>query len=545
MKDEPSIAAAAAAFQEGDLVRARRLAQERLANGEQAPRLYHLIGLIECRAGRVEDGVHWLRRASGAAPGDAAIARDLGSALSNVGRPGEARTALETAVALDPGNVRGRVGYARLLIDLGRQSDALAELDEGSRLAFERLLRDDREGANCGAAIGMSSDRLVEVRELGLLLDRMNRVDDLRRLLAAAEKAGIARETLGSLWASVALREGRLKEAKNLLLRDSAPFDDSHWDRLRTKVADALGDADEAFAAATAMNRAVPGYDEWRRRGAHYRAHIRMTARIVTPEWASRIQHSGANDDVPDPAFVVGFPRSGTTLLDTFLMGHPQTHVVEEGKMLELATGVISEADGVDWPAGLVARARQAYVDELSRHVPPGFNGLVVDKHPFNMLRLAVLHALFPGAKVIFAQRHPCDVVLSGYMQSFMLNHAMASFLDLGDAADLYDAAMTMWSRSREAVPQSIHTVVYERLTADPAAELRPALEFLGLDWSDQLLDHQSTAKARGLITTASYDQVVQPLSRAPSGRWRRYRRHLEPVLPVLLPWAERLGYAD
>ena len=213
--------------------------------------------------------------------------------------------------------------------------------------------------------------------------------------------------------------------------------------------------------------------------------------------------------------------------------------------MLELATGVISEAIGIDWPADLVMRARQVYLDELSRHVPPSFWGLVVDKHPMNMLRLAVLHALFPKSKVIFAQRHPCDVVLSGYMQSFRLNHAMASFLDLADAADLYDASMTMWTRSREAVPQPVHTVVYERLVADPGAELRPAVEFLGLNWSDDLLDHQTTAKSRGLITTASFDQVVEPLNSAPSGRWRRYRKHLEPVLPVLLPWAERLGYTD
>jgi hypothetical protein len=162
-----------------------------------------------------------------------------------------------------------------------------------------------------------------------------------------------------------------------------------------------------------------------------------------------------------------------------------------------------------------------------------------------NMLRLAVLHALFPHAKVIFAQRHPCDVVLSGFMQSFRLNHAMASFLDLADAADLYDAAMTMWTRSRDAIPQAVHTVVYERLTADPEAELKPAVEFLGLDWRDGILDHQATAEKRGLITTASYDQVVKPLSRTPSGRWRRYRKQMETVLPILLPWAERLGYAD
>src|SRR5689334_22609193 len=194
----------------------------------------------------------------------ASTARNLGASLSDAGRLEEALAAFKTAIALDPDNVRGRLGCARVLIDMGEQRDAVIELEEGSRLALDRMLR-------CEV---MSSESLVEVRDLGLLLDRLNQVDGLRRLLTAAEKAGIAPESLGSLWASVALREGRLEDAKSFLLKDSALFDDSHWDRLKTKVADALGDTDEAFAAAGAMNRAVPGYGEWRRRGANYRAHI-------------------------------------------------------------------------------------------------------------------------------------------------------------------------------------------------------------------------------------------------------------------------------
>ena len=506
MNSEASIAAAVAAYRRGDLRHARQLAEEQLAKSVEAPRLCHLMGMIEGSAGQSDKALAWLKRAAEAAPADVGI----------------------------------RIAYARLLADMGWVNEALAEMDEGSRLALERVLANNGQGATA-----ISSANLQDLRELGLLLERSNQLDGLGQLLTATEKAGIKKETLGSLWASVALREGRPEEAKRFLLQDHAYFDDSHWDRLMTKVADALGDVDGAFAAAGAMNRAAAGYDEWRRRGAHYRSQIRATAQIVTPEWALRIPTAEPSDGISDPAFVVGFPRSGTTLLDTFLMGHPKTCVVEEGRMLELATGVISEAIGIDWPADLVMRARQVYLDELSRHVPPSFWGLVVDKHPMNMLRLAVLHALFPKSKVIFAQRHPCDVVLSGYMQSFRLNHAMASFLDLADAADLYDASMTMWTRSREAVPQPVHTVVYERLVADPGAELRPAVEFLGLNWSDDLLDHQTTAKSRGLITTASFDQVVEPLNSAPSGRWRRYRKHLEPVLPVLLPWAERLGYTD
>jgi tetratricopeptide (TPR) repeat protein len=501
------------------------------------------------RVGRWGEAATALERAAALNPGEAAIARNLGAALSNIGRSEDALAAFRKAVVLDPGNVHGRLIYAQLLIDAGRKSEAAREAEEASRVALGRLLPtgEDRlagDPGNSDEAVSISPDRIADVRELGFLLDRLNQVDDLRQLLAAAEESGIAPEGLGSLWASVALREGRAKEAKRLLLRDGTHFADAQWARLMTKVADSLGDAAEAFAAAEAMNRAVPDYEGWRRRAAAYRANIRLTAKVVTRDWGSRMHVLTSNEGMPNLAFVVGFPRSGTTLLDTFLMGHPQTHVVEEGRMLEQATGVLSEAPDVDWPLDLIVRARKTYLDDLRPNVPSGFNGLVVDRHPMNMLRLPVIQALFPGAKVIFAQRHPCDVVLSGYMQSFRLNPAMASFLDFADAADLYDAAMTMWTRSCDAVPQAIHSVVYERLTADPRAELIPVLEYLGLDWRDELLDHQATARSRGLITTASYDQVVQPLSRAPSGRWLRYRKQLEPVLPMLLPWAERLGYA-
>lgn len=649
MHSQASVAAVVAAFQQGDLVRARQLAEKQLGKAEQPPLLQHVMGLIECRAGRMEAGADWLRRASDAEPGnigfrvmlvralidsdraaealalappppgstpaelalwlaraeaadkagdaeaslqawltvasahrsdwrawsnaahaaarlerwadaatalaratalnpnDAAIANALGTALSNMGRFQEALAIFKRLAALDPANLQVRLTCARLLRDMGQYRDAMVEIEEGSRLALEQALANAGQGATGKAgrdAIRISPDHVAEVRELGMFLDRSSQHDGLRRLLAAAERAGIAPEALGYLQASVALREGRPEDAKRLLLHDRPDPDDGRWHRMMTRIADALGDSEEAFAAAGEMNRAVPDYDEWRRRTADYRAQIRAIAQAVTPDWASRIDPLEPDDSLPAAAFLVGFPRSGTTLLDTFLMGHPQTCVVEEGKMLEDSAKVLGDPPQ-EWPRDVLKSARKAYFDELARHVQPNFAGLVIDKHPLNMLRLAMIHALFPSAKVIFAQRHPCDVVLSGYLQGFELNHAMACFLDLADAADFYDAAMTLWTRSRDAFPQAIQPVVYERLILDPSAELRPAVQFLGLDWSDDVLDHEATAKSRGAITTPSYDQVVQPLSRAPSGRWRRYEKQLEPVLPVLLPWAERLGYAD
>ena len=214
--------------------------------------------------------------------------------------------------------------------------------------------------------------------------------------------------------------------------------------------------------------------------------------------------------------------------------------------MLGAASAVVGDLGALpNLNSGDLERARSAYFGELDRHVDRAAPGLVVDKLPLNMLGLPLIRALFPDAPVIFARRHPCDVVLSGFMQSFVMNEAMACYLDLGDAADFYDVGMNVWQRSSELFPDRIHISVYERLVADPEASLRPLVDFLRLEWRPELLDHQSTAVARGAISTPSYDQVVQPLNMTASGRWRRYEEQLAPVLPVLLPWAERLGYAD
>jgi hypothetical protein len=128
-------------------------------------------------------------------------------------------------------------------------------------------------------------------------------------------------------------------------------------------------------------------------------------------------------------------------------------------------------------------------------------------------------------------------------MARFDPRGAMANFLDLGDIARLYDAVMELWRTCRTVLPLNVQIVRYERLVADPEAELRPLAEFLDLAWDGRLLDHTATARGRGHIGSSSYAQVTEPLHRRASERWRRYRAQLEPVLPLLAPWAEHMGY--
>jgi hypothetical protein len=159
------------------------------------------------------------------------------------------------------------------------------------------------------------------------------------------------------------------------------------------------------------------------------------------------------------------------------------------------------------------------------------------------MNNLHTVRRLFPDARVILALRHPYDVVLSCYVTNFKLNDGMANFLRLDTAAELYDLSFRYFERAREVLQPPVHTIIYENIVADRNRELRPLFDFLGLDWHDSVLEHEETARSRGHIKTASYAQVVEPIYTRSAGRWQNYREHLEPVIPVLRPWAEKFGY--
>lgn len=645
---------AVAAFQRGDVEQARSLTQAQLATEPDSARLQHLMGLIECRCGRVAEGVEWLRRASDADPDNIAFRVMLARALVDVGKAdaaleiatpksatapaelalwharaeaadraekfdvaaeawrvfalarqsdwrawanlGEALGRLEqwpdAAAALrrawdlngvdrplqqkyasalawagqyeesadhlrqildaGPEDIGIRLTLARLYADLGLNKERIEQLDKAAKYAVGDSSSADSNTDLIRIALPdhdpsepVSEEGIKAVRELALLLERTSRIEALRNLLADAEKLGIARELLGYPAAAVALKDGDPVEAKRLLDFESDQSDPVRRHRLTARINDMLGDYAGAFAAADVMNRAMPDFDRWVREAAEHRRLLRGYEQRITRDWAAKLRPLGP-DERRSPAFLVGFPRSGTTLLDTFLMGHPETKVLEEFHMVGAAEKVLGNVTNLSSrSATQLAEGRRAYFAELDRHVEASFPGLIVDKLPLNMLALPLIYSLFPDARVIFAQRHPCDAVLSCFMQSFSMNHAMACFLTLDGAADLYDVAMGVFTRSRDLLPLPVHIVAYEQLVSEPEAVLRPLVDFLGLEWHPELLDHRSTARSRGAIGTPSYNQVTEPLSKTPSGRWRRYETQLAPALPILLPWAESLGYSD
>ena len=592
---------AAEAFQRGDLDRALALAEDAVGSAP-SPQWQHLLGLIHCRLGQPEAGVDHLRAAAEAEPGNPAFQVMLARALVDAGRVEELLAIPEPPPPTSPAtlalwqsraeaaDLAGKVdlsvrawsavmaaapqdwrAWGNLGNALARQqrlpeaADALAEAarlnpsepavraDAVAALAkagaqHQTLLRFDEAEAAFRRAYALDpTDRSI-VHQLGVALERTNRLEELAKLLDDASAAGIGKQELGYLWAILARREGKLEEARDLLAGADPAADPVAWNALRAKIADALGDSEQAFEAAAAMNQAAidrsvraEDRDEWSRRTSAYREEQRELAGTITPEWAAKVPLL-AEPPRQRVAFLLGFPRSGTTLLDTFMLGHPEIAVLEEQQLVGAAAQVTGPIE--DLPTVSKAKLKQAratYCDRLVEHVGAGFTGLAIDKFPLDMASAPLIQAMFPGAPILFMQRHPCDVVLSGFMQSF----GLVNFSEIADAAEYYDALMRIWTASRETMALNVHDVVYEELVGDPEAVLKPAIAFLGLEWDDRILDHQRTAKARGTIQTPSYDQVTEPVTARASGRWKRYAKQLEPVLPILLPWAERLGYRD
>ena len=517
------------------------------------------LGNAHAGLGDNEKAVTALRRAIEIDPEAAPTRLNLASALEALDRPEEAEAELVRAIDEFPDD--SRLPYRLYIFYKAqlKQEEALAALLQSSdrdpasadiwlKLGIEYgVLRRTKEAERAyRRTIELDPKALDAYLGLAIQYEHSNREDQFAPLIARAEANGLDEGALGFLRALEDRRAGKFAEGLESLSHVPAEIEPERTAHIRATLLDRLGRPDQAFAAfeeAARLHQDNP--TEPLRRARELRDALRAEIDLLTPEWASTWSPDRPATGQPDPVFLVGFPRSGTTLLDTILMGHPDVTVLEEQPPLNIvdeAIGGLAALPALD--AEAIARARRDYFTEVHRIEDVPVSNLLIDKSPLFLQKVPLIQLLFPGARFILAMRHPCDVLLSCFMSNFRLNSAMSNFLRLEDAAQYYDLTFQHWQRSCELFPANVHIIKYENLVEDVEAEVRPLFSFLDLEWHDQVLDHQRTAKARGLITTASYSQVTEPIYKRASGRWTRYRENLEPVLPILKPWVQRHGYS-
>ena len=531
-------------------------AGEVCSGGGDEPRLLRIAGYVHQQRGRLDAAAAAYAQVVAAFPDDFETWNNLGNVRLAQGDPGGAVDAFQAALDLRPDVIPLFLNVSEALAQLERnearqrvmrQAAALAPDDAAVLtelgLAESAMLAHAEAEAAWRGALRSDPRHLSAYLELGLLLENFNRIDELTQLLGQAEASGVAETELGFLQAWSLRRQGRFAEAQPVAEAIPATINPVRRARLLAEIADRLGEPERAFAGFAEMNEASLA-TRARPPGPSYRDLVERSAAQLTPEWRASWRKIDIVLEPPSPIFLVGFPRSGTTLLDTLLMNMPALHILEELPVLsqvDLALG--DEARLADLDADEANRLRRLYYETLAGVSPPPAGATIVDKHPLRMARMPIVNRLFPDARIILVERHPCDVVLSCFMANFQLNQAMRSFTDLEEAARTYDAVFAAWTRAEAALPMRVHRVRYERMVEDPGAELRPLLAFLGLDWDEKVLDNQAAAASRGLVRTASYAQVTEPIYQRAAGRWERYRAQLAPVLPILAPWAERMGY--
>jgi len=425
--------------------------------------------------------------------------------------------------AENPGDALVRVTMARLHDLLGRPEQALASLEQALQL----------DPAHAPALVALAK-----------LHERQNRLTEFADAVARLKALDPDLLELPLLEARLAFRQGDFAKALELARASPEVSDPGSRAQLIGQISDRMGDAATAFDAFVEMNRDLGiAPDVAAARGGAYRRMLAKRVRLASRRWV-RSWGKPSYGDRPEPVFLVGFPRSGTTLLDTLLMGHPDVCVTEEKPMLDAVArsiGGYEHLAAVD--EGELETLRNLYFASAAEHVPHLGSRILVDKQPFAMIEAPLIHRLFPSAKILFVQRHPCDVVLSCFITRFEPTGALVNFTTLKGTATLYDEMMRFWAQCRMLLPMIVHLVRYERLVEDAEPEMRSLAAFLGLRWTDSILDNRATAKDRGFINTPSYAQVVEPLYDRSIGRWERYREQMAPVLPYLAPWARRMGY--
>jgi Flp pilus assembly protein TadD len=521
--------------QNRDFERAAALAEKTLADGFEHPLLLNVLATRLEQTGRLEDSLRLLQRAVTLAPGDVGSRNALSLCLQRLDRHAEALEQVDILLQKHPdlGFAHANKGNALISLGLlGRARDShlrALQLEPGNFIAMSAL-----------ASIATHRGEHAEARRrAGQALAVSPGFPDAILSLAAAE-----------------LAEGATARAETLLVQLIVDPRAGASDRARASgllgdVLDAAGRYAEAFGAYATGNEAWRQIHRRFAAGpgvlAHCRALSAAMGATVAADWQAHAAPESSPAEPREHVFLLGFPRSGTTLLEVVLDGHPQVVSIEEHELL--ADGVRRfMREPVDLQPLLRAdqeqlRALRAAYWAAVRGAGADVAGRVfIDKHPLNTLKLPLIARLFPRAKILFACRDPRDVVLSCFRRRFAMNAAMYELLTLDGAAAFYVAVMHFADQVRPLLGLGWRAVRYENLVGDLERETRSICEFLNLDWIAGMEDFAVRVQRRERATPSTA-QLAGGLVRPAADHWRHYEAPLQPTLPVLRPWIERLGY--
>ena len=530
---------------------------------------HYNLARIQRLQGRIEDAITSYRAALRVQPNLAEAHNNLADLLRERGEIDKAEGHFREALRLRPGFPEawyglGLVLEARRNLAAARQAYEQAvglqprfvEAHKKLGIALKQLGDLEKAEQVFNQVLQISPQDVTALINLAQLHERRNKLDQAEAFARRALEVQPDHPYGNSIVASVLRQKGELSRALQQLSSIAVPEQDPLVAQaIHTelgKLYDRTGDPDQAMEhfnrSNQYMQQTAPTWEADRRQSVEV---VDKLLQAYTAEWV-RSWRKFSPPPPPNPrvAFLIGFPRSGTTLLDQILDSHGAIQVIEERYMMQQTLHQIKDVYPA-YPEDLAAidddavrRYRETYMSLLGQTIDiKSETSLVVDKFPLNICHVGLIHRLFPEAVYILALRHPCDACLSCFMQTFVHNKNMANFYNLDDATAYYAKVMELWTRYEELFDLNVTVTRYEDLVDDLQGNAASLLDALGLEWDPEVLQFNEHARRREKIATPSYNQVTRPIYREARYRWHKYQDHLSPYMNRLAPYIERFGY--
>ena len=504
------------------------------------------LGVVFKNLGRTDDAVAHYRKALSIAPNYAEAHTNLGNALQEVGRPEDAIAHHEKALAVRPDYAEAHSNLGNALKALGRPSDAVTHYEQALAIkpdfamahynlgiALDDLGRPEEAVARYETALAIEPDYAEAHNNLANALDELGRQEDA---VAHYQKALTIKPDYAEAHRHLAKLKPELERVSLLqkLLEEPAATDidamhyqfalgDIHHDAAR------FDEAFEHYDKANALKRGAISYD-----AQQYSDYADRLIEGYSQDYFQGIAAIGSDSELP--VFIIGMPRSGTTLIEQIVSSHPEVYGAGELAVLgNIERAIVEEFATLDpYPScmrshsqSIVPRAARQYLEEIVGRSDG--EQRVTDKAPGNFARIGLIKTLFPEARIIHCRRDALDTCTSIYLNYFVEGQDYAYELtELGQHYLDYEKLMAHWE---SLFPSGILGVHYEELVTEQEAVSRRLIEYLGLEWDVRCLDFHENKRA---VRTASSAQVRRPMYTHSISRWKQYEKHLAPLIAML-----------
>ncbi|HEY1960851.1 MAG TPA: sulfotransferase [Rhizomicrobium sp.] len=519
----------------GDRQRAIRLSAQAVASGHEHINLLTLAAYEHLGSGRTEAALACASRARELGPRDVDALNVLGLCLVAADRGRGALPIYDAALRQAPNAAHVHYNKGRALEDLNETAHA--------RIAYERTI----------ALQPAHSQALTRLATFAALRgDAITARSYAQRALQLDPGSSAAELAL----AMADIEEKRFDNAMTRLVPLTRSENPSARNRaialsLLGDALDGLDRVTEAFSAYSASNALLrtihqPIYGAQDMETAAERV-SRMVGYFHDNPPKPDMLAPGGTSPVGIHVFLIGFPRSGTTLLEQILDAHPDVETMTERDcLIDAANEFLLPGDGLQRLATLHdterKKYRQAYWRRVAEYGHTASRPVFIDKMPLNTVLLCLIARLFPDAKILFALRDPRDVVLSCFRRRFGFTAQMFELLTLEGAARYYDLVRQLGEICAPLFGEKLHYLRYEDMVRDFEGESGKTCAFLGISPHRSMSEFATRVRAKD-INTPSAGQVARGLYTEGVGQWRRYAQQLQPVLPVLAPWMARFGY--